>query len=312
MNATGLRVLSRKIATKRTPSRSTTIRCSSRFDENDALMYFDDVKVPWDRVFVHRDTDMCRAQFHDTPGHVYPELPGADPAFGEARFPRSASRTGHRGDRHHEHAAGARAARHARRPGRHGGGDACGHGGVGLASSANGIVPNRHFMYAAQVMTQDLYPRRDHTDPRSGRRRADHAALLVRDFGNPELAAIINKTQRSAAMAPEDKVKFLKAAWDAIGSEFGSRHTQYEMFYAGARFVTCGHSFRTFDWENASGLVDRLLSSYDLRANSATQSIDAEAAAVKSRDRQPRTDRFRRLAKPVRRRRYRSLPMAIA
>ena len=40
---------------------------SSRFDENDALIYFDDVKVPWERVFVHRDTDMCRAQFHDTP-----------------------------------------------------------------------------------------------------------------------------------------------------------------------------------------------------------------------------------------------------
>jgi 4-hydroxyphenylacetate 3-monooxygenase len=36
------------------------------------------------------------------------------------------------------------------------------------------------------------------------------------------------------------------------------------MFYAGARFVTCGHSFRTFDWKRAAGLVDALLSSYDL------------------------------------------------
>ena len=43
---------------------------SHRFDENDALIYFDDVKVPWDRVFVYRDVDMCRAQFHDTPGHI--------------------------------------------------------------------------------------------------------------------------------------------------------------------------------------------------------------------------------------------------
>ena len=60
-------------------------------------------------------------------------------------------------------------------------------------------------------------------------------------------------------MPPEQKVKFLKAAWDAVGSEFGSRHTQYEMFYAGARFVTCGHSFRTFDWKSAGGLVDSLL-----------------------------------------------------
>ena len=54
-------------------------------------------------------------------------------------------------------------------------------------------------------------------------------------------------------------MRFLKLAWDAIGSEFGSRHTQYEMFYAGARYVTCGHSFRTYDWAGAGELVDRLL-----------------------------------------------------
>ena len=40
-------------------------------DENDAVVYFDDVKMPWERVFVYRDTDMCRAQFHDTPSHVF-------------------------------------------------------------------------------------------------------------------------------------------------------------------------------------------------------------------------------------------------
>ena len=65
-------------------------------------------------------------------------------------------------------------------------------------------------------------------------------------------------------MAPEQKVKFLKPAWDAIGSEFGSRHVQYEMFYAGAQFVTAGHSFRTFDWGGATGMVDELMSTYDL------------------------------------------------
>ena len=55
-----------------------------------------------------------------------------------------------------------------------------------------------------------------------------------------------------------------QAAWDAVGSEFGSRHTQYEMFYAGAQFVTRAHSFRTFDWNGATGLVDKLMSTYDL------------------------------------------------
>jgi 4-hydroxyphenylacetate 3-monooxygenase len=37
------------------------------------------------------------------------------------------------------------------------------------------------------------------------------------------------------------------------------------MFYAGARFVTCGHSMRTFDWNGATGLVEKLLSSYELK-----------------------------------------------
>jgi 4-hydroxyphenylacetate 3-monooxygenase len=36
------------------------------------------------------------------------------------------------------------------------------------------------------------------------------------------------------------------------------------MFYAGAQFVTRGHSFRTFDWAGAVALVDHLLSTYDL------------------------------------------------
>jgi len=69
MNAKGLRVLSRKSYEAHAVSVYDN-PISSRFDENDALMYFDDVKVPWDRVFVYRDPDMCRAQFHDTQGPV--------------------------------------------------------------------------------------------------------------------------------------------------------------------------------------------------------------------------------------------------
>ena len=70
MNAKGLRVLSRKSYEAHAVSVFDN-PISSRYDENDALIYFDDVKVPWDRMFVYRDTDMCRAQFHDTQGHSY-------------------------------------------------------------------------------------------------------------------------------------------------------------------------------------------------------------------------------------------------
>ncbi len=74
-----------------------------------------------------------------------------------------------------------------------------------------------------------------------------------------------------------DKVKFYKLAWDAVGSEFASRHTQYEMFYAGATFVTKAHSYRTYDWSRATDLVDRVLAGYDLAPEAA---LDAGHRAV--------------------------------
>ncbi len=262
MNARGLKVLSRKSYEAAAVSVFDN-PISSRFDENDALVYFDNVKVPWDRVFVYRDTDLCRAQFHDTPGHAYQNYQAqirlsvkirflvglarklAD-TIGTAAMPQVRDKLGH---------LAAQAAMV----------DAM-MSGMEVAGETRGrwFVPNRHFMYSAQVLTQELYPQLVNTI----RDLAGGALIMlpssVADFAVPELAAIIDKTQRSPAAKPRDRVKFLKAAWDAIGSEFGSRHTQYEMFYAGAQFVTRGHSFRTYDWAGATGLVDRLLAGYDI------------------------------------------------
>ena len=89
----------------------------------------------------------------------------------------------------------------------------------------------------------------------------------ARDFANPVLADYIGRTQKSPATDSEGRVKFMRLAWDAIGSEFAGRHTQYEMFYAGAQFVTRGHSYRTYDWRAATGLVDEILARYDLAAS---------------------------------------------
>ena len=99
--------------------------------------------------------------------------------------------------------------------------------------------------------------------PNQAWQTADRLREQARDWADPELARIIGKTQRSPAAVPRDRVKFLKLAWDAIGSEFGSRHTQYEMFYAGARYISCSHSFRTYEWVAAGALVDLLLGGDD-------------------------------------------------
>ena len=86
----------------------------------------------------------------------------------------------------------------------------------------------------------------------------------VEDFADPELATLIGRTQYSPATDSKGRVKLFKLAWDAIGSEFGSRHTQYEMFYSGPKVVTTGMAYRTFDWNRATDLVDRCMAGYDL------------------------------------------------
>lgn len=126
------------------------------------------------------------------------------------------------------------------------------------------FVPDKHTLYAAQVLTQQLYPKVLGTL----RELAGGGMIMLpssqADFADPAIASLIDKTQRSACAASRERVKLFKLAWDAVGSEFGSRHHQYEMFYAGATFVTKGHSFRTYDWSEADRLVEGMLASYQL------------------------------------------------
>jgi 4-hydroxyphenylacetate 3-monooxygenase len=126
------------------------------------------------------------------------------------------------------------------------------------------FVPDRALLYGAQVLTQQLYAKIINTL----RELAGGGMIMlpssVKDFENPELAALIGKTQQSPAASAVEKVKFYKLAWDAVGSEFASRHSQYEMFFAGATFVTKGHAFRTYDWAKSAALLDQMLASYDL------------------------------------------------
>ena len=68
MNTKGLKILSRRSYEESVTS-LYDYPLSARYDENDALVYCDDVKVPWERVFIYKDTDTARAQFQDTYAH---------------------------------------------------------------------------------------------------------------------------------------------------------------------------------------------------------------------------------------------------
>ena len=264
MNARGLRVLSRKSYEAHAGSVFDN-PLSSRFDENDALIYFDDVKVPWERVFVHRDTDMCRAQFHDTYAHSFQNYQAQARLAVKMKF---LVGVGHRiADTIGTSALPVVRDQLGRLAAQAGLFETMVHGmeAAGGRFGAGGAyyMPHRHSIYAATVMSREMYPQ----FITALRELAGAAVIMLpssaADLANPTLRAIIERTQRSPAMAPLERVKFLKAAWDAIGSEFASRHTQYEMFYGGPGHVNGARSYRTYDWAGAHALVDALLAGYE-------------------------------------------------
>jgi 4-hydroxyphenylacetate 3-monooxygenase len=81
---------------------------------------------------------------------------------------------------------------------------------------------------------------------------------------NPETGADIRRYVRSTGVPAEERIKLLRLAWDLVGSEFGGRHHQYEMFYAGAPYVTKSYSFKNYDYDEAVSLVDAFLQTYHL------------------------------------------------
>jgi 4-hydroxyphenylacetate 3-monooxygenase len=262
MNIKGLKVLSRKSYEQHAVSEFDN-PLAARYDENDALIYFDDVKVPWDRIFVHRSPEMCRRQFHDTPGHIYQNYQAQIrlsvklkfllglarqicETIGTVNMPPVSEQLGRL-------AAEAAAVENML-------------WGMEAKGSMHGdyFVPDRHAVYAAQTMTQAIYP----NFINSMRELAGGALIMLpsssADYNDADLARIISSVQIAADGRDSlDRVKLMKLAWDAVGSEFASRHTQYEMFYAGAQFVTRGHSFRTYDWAKTRDLVNVISSRYE-------------------------------------------------
>jgi 4-hydroxyphenylacetate 3-monooxygenase len=79
------------------------------------------------------------------------------------------------------------------------------------------------------------------------------------DFANPEIAADLERYMRSGKADAKSRVALMRIVWDFLGSEFGSRHAQYEKFYGGPSFSAKLNLYRYFDWKRAGALVDRAL-----------------------------------------------------
>jgi len=242
---------------------------SSRYDETDALVVFDDVFIPWKDVFVYQDVAGLRRQFFDTGAHVLGNFQAqirfatklrflaglarkVAAVNGVDRFPGVVEKLGELASLVSIVESGIDAAQfnaHTDEQGLHRPGAAALYGVMGLQAELHPRVI---------AIVRELVGGGVLQVPSSA------AELLGADT-----AADMERYVSSPGVGAEDRIKLFKLVWDAVGSEFAGRHQQYEMFYAGAPFVAKGYSFRNFDYGSAVAAVNGFLSSYSVTGEGA-------------------------------------------
>jgi 4-hydroxyphenylacetate 3-monooxygenase len=235
---------------------------SARFDESDSLCVFDDVLVPWERVFVYRDVELTRNQFFLTPAHVLGNSQAQIRLAVKMQFIAGVGR---------KVAAMSKSDTNPQTIDMLG--DlaflAAAVEGMVLAAEANcrldkrGVaVPDARFLYTIMGQQAELYPRALHLL----RLLTTSSVIQLPDsclaVTSPETAADVERYVRSSGFSSAEHIKLYRLAWDLIGSEFAARHHQYEMFYAGAPGVSKGHAFRNYRYDEAVAQVDQFLGTY--------------------------------------------------
>ena len=232
---------------------------SSRFDESDSYVVFDNVFVPWERVFIYRNVQISREQWFKTPSHSYGNHQAQVRYVTKLRFmiglaQRMNEMTGNAGNPAVQVMMGELAALVSVYETM-----LLAHETAGLIDNKGVLWPSVTALYAAMALQSELNGRMLETV-----RELTGAAMItlpssLKDFENPETAGDIERYMRSASSDAKAKVALMRLAWDFIGSEFGSRHQQYEKFYGGASFIVKQNVYRNFDFKRATALVDAAL-----------------------------------------------------
>jgi anthranilate 3-monooxygenase (FAD)/4-hydroxyphenylacetate 3-monooxygenase len=224
------------------------------FEEPDSMMIFDDVEVPWDRVYVYNDVEISNAVFPDTNLRNY-----------------TAHQTAVRGLVKLQLAAGVALA--VARAGktdqflhvRHMLGEClnyveivkscilrseieCEPTGVGT------VRPRFEPLQVIRTMLPQWYPRVIEiiqTIGAGGLLAMPSAA----DFESA-IGADIDKYYQGADGRPtEERIRLFRLAWDLCGDAFGMRQLQYERYYAGDPYRAMALNYVTYDSSKCDDLV---------------------------------------------------------
>jgi len=241
---------------------------TSRFDENDAIFVFDNAFIPWENVFIHRDTDRLK-RFYAGSGFANGlTLQGCTRLAVKLDFICGLLYKAAR-------ATGAEAFRGVQTQI----GEVIGWRNLfwsltdAMACNpepwvGGAVLPNIRASSAYRLFGTEAYPA-----VRSIVEKVIASGLIylpshARDFKNPDIDKYLQRYVRgSNGIDYKERIKTMKLLWDAIGTEFGARQELYELNYAGNQEVV-----RMFPLQlaQASGalkemeaLAERCMADYD-------------------------------------------------
>jgi 4-hydroxyphenylacetate 3-monooxygenase len=242
---------------------------SSRLDENDSVMIFDEVLVPWENVFVYGDVDKIN-EFFPASGFI-PRFTfhgctrlAVKLDFLAGLMIKAVEATGTKDFRGVQSRVGEVIAYRnmfwaftdsmARNPD---------------PWIGNAVLPHLQTGMAYRVFSTTAYPRIKEII------QLDLGSALIYlnshavDFKTPEIRPLLDRYVRgSNGYNAESRVKLMKLMWDAVGTEFGGRHELYERNYSGnhenIRLECLLTAQATGDAERFTGFAEECLNEYDL------------------------------------------------
>ena len=242
---------------------------TSRFDENDAILVFDNAFIPWENVFIYRDIERLK-QFYPRSGFFNGfTLQGCTRLAVKLDFIggllyKAARATGVDSFRGVQaqigEVMGWRALFWALTDAMTGTPDAWVEGRV---------LPNVKACVAYRMHAPEAYPAVRQIVEKVIASGLIYLPSHSSDLKNPEINKYLERYVRgSNGIDHTQRIKIMKLLWDAIGSEFGARHELYELNYAGShelvRLFGLQQAQASGALKSMEALVDRCMSDYDV------------------------------------------------
>jgi 4-hydroxyphenylacetate 3-monooxygenase len=131
------------------------------------------------------------------------------------------------------------------------------------------VLPNLDYGLAYRVAASVIYPRLKEIIQNTLASALIYLPSNAIDFKTPEVRKYLDPFVRgSKGYTAEDRVKLMKLMWDAVGTEFGGRHELYERNYFGnhesIRFETLMAAEAMGQTAKYKGFAEQCMSEYDL------------------------------------------------